>query len=276
MQLTRTSFYDPKTVAAEVREHVRKVKDRGETIDYLTFVPDGEPTLDIDLGAEIDLLKDLGIKIAVITNGSLIWLPDVRNDLKKADWVSLKVDTTQEDLWRKTNRPHKSLHLAEILNGMLAFATEFRGELVTETMLVQDLNDHDENAAAVSDFLVRLNPACAYLLIPTRPPGEEWVKPPSEETVVRLYEIFRQRIPNVEYLIGYEGSDFGTTGNIEQDLLSITAVHPMREDAVKDFLRRSGDSWLLIDRLVENGLLHKAEYQGHVFYIRKFPDKLSY
>lgn len=40
----------------------------------------------------------------------------------------------------------------------------------------------------------------------------------------------------MEYLIGYEGNDFAFTGNIEQDLLSVTAVHPMREDAVNEML----------------------------------------
>lgn len=64
-------------------------------------MPDCEPTLDINMGKEIDELKQLGIKIAVITNSSLIWREDVRNDLCKADWVSLKVDTVSEKIWRK-------------------------------------------------------------------------------------------------------------------------------------------------------------------------------
>ena len=65
----------------------------GEPIDYLTIVSDGEPTLDANLGRMIELLRPLGIKIAVITNASLIWREDVRSELKKADWVSLKVDS---------------------------------------------------------------------------------------------------------------------------------------------------------------------------------------
>lgn len=68
----RRKFHEPKEILNAVRNKIIKVEELGEKIDYLTFVPDGEPTLDINLGIEIDLLKDLGIKIAVITNSSLI------------------------------------------------------------------------------------------------------------------------------------------------------------------------------------------------------------
>ena len=94
MQVERRSFYNPDDIAAEVREKVEKAKAVGESIDYLTFVPDGEPTLDANLGREIELLRPLGLKIAVISNGSLITRTDVRDELMQADWVSLKVDST--------------------------------------------------------------------------------------------------------------------------------------------------------------------------------------
>jgi len=78
MQVERHIFYNPQNILRAVQDKVNKVKETGVPIDYLTFVPDGEPTLDINLEYEIDLLKFLGIKIAMITNGSLIWrVPEV-------------------------------------------------------------------------------------------------------------------------------------------------------------------------------------------------------
>jgi wyosine [tRNA(Phe)-imidazoG37] synthetase (radical SAM superfamily) len=68
MQVERRSFYDPEEVVQDVWDRVQRSTEAGETIDYLTFVPDGEPTLDVHLGREIELLKPLGIPIAVITN----------------------------------------------------------------------------------------------------------------------------------------------------------------------------------------------------------------
>ncbi len=84
----RKSFYKPKEIKHAVKNKIKEARGRREAIDYLTFVPDGEPTLDINLGKEIELLKTLDIRIAVITNASLLWKKDVQDDLSKVDCVS--------------------------------------------------------------------------------------------------------------------------------------------------------------------------------------------
>jgi len=270
MQVERQAFYEPEEILEAVRDKVDKVRRIGEPVDYLTFVPDGEPTLDLDLGQDIELLRPLGIKIAVITNASLIWREDVREALMKADWVSLKVDATREEAWRQIDRPHGSLQLASILEGMLEFADAYRGELVTETMLVEGINGSDGSISKIAEFLAQLQPARAYLAIPTRPPAEEWVQAPSEEFINRAYQILSNRVGWVEYLIGYEGNAFTFTGNVEEDLLSITAVHPMREEAVSEFLGRAGADWPVVRRLMTQDQLVETEYEGVRFYVRRF------
>jgi len=269
MQVERRAFYEPEEILKAVRDKVEKAREIGETIDYLTFVSDGEPTLDVHLGREIELLKPLGIKIAVITNASLIWCEDVRKDLMKADWVSLKIDSTQDEVWRRINRPHRTLQLISILDEMLKFAKAYRGELVTETMLVEGVNDSDDYVREVADFLARLRPSTAYLSIPTRPPAEEWVRPPSEEVINRAYQILSKRVDQVEYLIGYEGNAFAFAGDVEQDLLSITAVHPMREEAVREFLAWARADWSIVRALINQGQLIEMEYEGIKFYMRE-------
>jgi len=269
MQVERGAFYQPEAVLNAVRDKVEKAGEAEESVDYLTFVPDGEPTVDAHLGREIALLRPLGIKIAVITNGSLLCREDVREDLMDADWVSLKVDATREEVWRRIDRPHGALRLASILDGMLEFANAYRGELVTETMLVGGVNDSAGHLGEVAAFLARLRPARAYLSIPTRPPAEEWVRPPGEEVINRAYQIIGQGVDQVEYLIGYEGNEFAFTGNVEEDLLSITAVHPMREDAVSEFLARAGADWPVVLGLIAQGQMVEMEYEGRKFYMRK-------
>jgi len=269
MQVVRRAFYEPEEILRDVRDKVEKAKEAGEPIDYLTFVPDGEPTLDINLGREIELLRPLGIKIAVITNSSLMWHKDVREALLKMDWVSLKADAVREDIWRRVNRPHGTLQLPSIQDGMLEFAKAYTGHLVTETMLVEGVNDGEEHLGEVADFLARLQPDVAYLAIPTRPPAEEWVRPPQEEAINRAYQILSKDVGQVEYLIGYEGNAFAFTGDVEQDLLSITSVHPMREDAVNEFLARAGIGWEVVRRLVAQDRLVETVYGGHQFYLRR-------
>jgi wyosine [tRNA(Phe)-imidazoG37] synthetase (radical SAM superfamily) len=99
------------------------------------------------------------------------------------------------------------------------------------------------------------------------------VQPPSEQTLHRAYRIFRDRVEQVEYLIGYEGNAFSFTGDVEEDLLSITAVHPMREDAVADYLARAGAGWSWVDQLVTQGQLVEEKHGGHTFYLRKLGDR---
>lgn len=269
MQTERQAFYAPEDLVQAVREQISRVRLAGEAIDYLTFVPDGEPTLDRNLGRAITLLRPLGYPIAVITNASLIWRPDVREELGQADWVSLKLDAVQEDVWRRVNRPQGAVRLEAILEGALAFAAAFGGELATETMLVDELNDTEESVSAVAAFVARLRPAIAYLAVPTRPPAEPWVRIPAEERIARAYQIFRDRVAHVEYLIGYEGDAFAWSGDAVRDLLSITAVHPMREDAVEALLARAGGDWSMVHALITEGHLVETTYAGHRFYLRR-------
>jgi wyosine [tRNA(Phe)-imidazoG37] synthetase (radical SAM superfamily) len=108
------SFYEPEDIIKSVNFKIEQARIKSEPIDYLTFVSDGEPTLDYSLGKEIEALKSSGKKVAVITNASLIWREDVRKDLQKSDWISLKIDAISEHIWRKVDRPHKSLNLNSI------------------------------------------------------------------------------------------------------------------------------------------------------------------
>jgi len=269
MRVQRREFYKPDEILSAVQEKVAKTKEAGEGIDYLTFVPDGEPTLDIHLGQEIELLKRLNLPIAVISNASLIWRQDVREELLGADWVSLKVDAVEEAVWRRIDRPHGSLDLARILEGAMAFAAAYRGELVTESMLVAGVNDGESQLQALGGFLARLRPARAYVAIPTSPPAESWAQAPDEQAINRAYNILAQNVAQVEYLIGYEGNAFAFTGNVEGDLLSITAVHPMREDAVSEYLARAGAGWPVVQQLLAQDELVETEYGGHRFFLRR-------
>jgi wyosine [tRNA(Phe)-imidazoG37] synthetase (radical SAM superfamily) len=261
-------FYRTARIADQARTKLEGARQKGEPIDYVTFVPDGEPTLDADLGEEIDILKGLRVRVAVITNGSLLWREEVRQNVLKADWVSLKVDAVNEEAWRRIDRPHQSLKLEPILQGMLKFAETFESELTTETMLVRGINDDLREIKKIAQFLTELKPQKAYVAIPTRPPAER-VEPATEQTINTAYQVFAERLSGVEYLIGYEGNAFACTGNVQEDLLSITAVHPMREEAVKEFLKNAGMGWGTIRELIDNGNLIDLEYQGKKFYMRR-------
>lgn len=268
MSAVRQKFYDPDELFAEVKKKVERVRFSGEKIDYLTIVPDGEPTLDINLGRLIDLLKSLNIPVGVIINTSLIDMPDVRAELYDADWISLKTDAVSESIWKKIDRPHQDVNLEKIHSAAITFAQQFAGQLVTETMLIQGINDSEEDLSNTAKFISKIKPSIAYIGIPTRPPAEKWAIAPSESKINQAYQIFSQHVDKVECLIGYEGNEFSSSGNTIEDVLSITAVHPMREDAILEYLRNVDDDFIVIDEMVRSGRLIVTEYRGNRFYLR--------
>lgn len=267
---SRKEYYKSEAIFDSVKYKLDELKKQNESVDYLAFVPDGEPTLDINLGQHIRNLKELNIPVAVITNASLINHPDVQDDLLLADWISLKIDTVNEYTWNKINRPFGKLILPEILDGMLTFRHRYQGKLVSETMLIKGLNDSETESWQVGRFLGRLRPDTAYLSIPTRPPADESIEPANPSSVNRAWQIISEKTNRVELLSGYEGNAFSSTGDLRKDILNITAVHPLREDAVEELLKQSKHDKYFIDQMLEINEISRSYYNGHNFYLRKF------
>jgi wyosine [tRNA(Phe)-imidazoG37] synthetase (radical SAM superfamily) len=275
LTVDRQAFYKPEDILRAVKRKIDEATVRNERMDYLTFVSDGEPTSDLNIAKEIAFLKQTGMPIAVITNASLLWRDDVKEDLRKADFISLKVDAVSEDLWRKVNRPHKDLRLNVVLEGIREFTEEFQGTVVSETMLIGNI-DYGDELEKIAEFLTELKKLNkAYIAIPTRPPTENWVKRAKEDVLNAAFQVFSKKLGanRVEYLIGYEGNAFAFSGNVEEDLLSITAVHPMRKEAVEAFLKKDRTTWRVIEKLLEENKLIELEYEGNKYYMRKLPSR---
>jgi wyosine [tRNA(Phe)-imidazoG37] synthetase (radical SAM superfamily) len=270
MLIRRQAFFAPEWVLQKVREKVQRLTAAEGRLDFMTFVPDGEPTLDVNLGRTIRLLKSLGYPVGVISNASLMADAGVQDDLAAADWVSLKVDAVADGVWRRIDRPHGKLQLTSILEGIRTFSRVFQGRLVTETMLVAGLNDDRGNLEATARFLASVGPQTAYLAVPTRPPAEEWVRPPDEESLHQAYRVFTAALPAVELLVAFEGGGFNATDEAGAELLAITAVHPMREDAALAFLEKAGKSAATLEEFLQRGLLTRLRYRDAWFYLRRF------
>jgi wyosine [tRNA(Phe)-imidazoG37] synthetase (radical SAM superfamily) len=265
MQTERGRFYEPEALIKEVEMRLKSVSN----VDYITLVPDGEPTLDREIGTLLRGLKQFGIPLAVITNASMLWDKTVRKELAEADCVSVKVDAINENIWRKVDRPHKNLNFTDVLNGVRQFAQEYQGKLITESMLIQGYNDNEAELAGVAKFIGEIKPATAYIAIPTRPPADKNVLPADEKALQIGFAQFSEHIKHVEFLIGYEGNAFSASGDAESDLLSITAVHPMREDAVMELLEKNNADFSILEKLVAENKILRLEYQNNRFYLRR-------
>lgn len=267
--IKRETFFKPETIHEKVEKHIQQLS-KDNYPNYLTFVSNGEPTLDVNLGKAIELLKNLEIPIAVITNASLLFNAQVRDDLHLADWVSLKMDAGDNDTWQKVNRPAPGLNFEKTIESINLFAGEYKGILCTETMLIDGINDTINNITNVSELIKRINPGKAYLAVPTRPPSEESVNPPDSEKLNMAWQIFNNNHINTEFLTGFEGSDTGFTGNIYDDILNITAVHPLRQDSLINLLRNDNADFSVVKSLIKQRLIRSTIYNGNKYYLREY------
>ena len=265
----RVSFYKPQVIYKKVINHLNKL-NKDNYPDYLTFVPNGEPTLDANLGEAIKLLKTTGIPVAVISNASLLFYDSVKEDLYLADRVSLKIDAGDINTWHLINRPVKGLDFENTLFNIKLFRNHYQGRLFIETMLVSDINDSAGSISALAETINGINPDIAYLLVPIRPPVEKFVKPPEAEKLNLAWQTFNNLKIKTEFLTGFEGTDTGYTGNIYEDILNITAVHPLREDAIQKLLQNDGADYTVIDSLINQHLIKSVLYEGEKYFLRDY------
>lgn len=265
----RKSYFDPEIIFEEVQKHLGKLREADQP-DYLTFVANGEPTLDLNLGESIERLRKFNIPIAVITNGSLLKFESVRKDLCRADWVSIKVDANNKATWEAINWPFSWLDFEEHKRGILQFSSEFKGKLVTETMLVSGINDSLDVIDQTSQLISQINPNTAFLSIPTRPPAISTVKAPDEQIITEAYKVFSEKGIKTELLLGFEGTHTGYTGNAIEDIVNICTVHPIREDTLQELLIKTQADNTILDTLIKGNYIKKVFYQSESFYIRQF------
>jgi wyosine [tRNA(Phe)-imidazoG37] synthetase (radical SAM superfamily) len=270
MAAERRRFFAPADVCDAVRRRLEECRRDRVRVDYLTVVPDGEPTLDAELGELLVKLRELGPPVAIITNGSLLDRSDVRSELAVADWVSVKVDAVSSRTWRLVDRPHGKLRLEGIHDGLRIFAAGDHGTLVTETMLAGGVNDREDDIVGVAEFLAEIRPDVAHLGVVTRPPAESWVRPPETSRVVSAFLAMSSRLPRVELLIGEPLEEVAASSDVERELLAITAVHPMDDSMVVELGGGSREALTVAADLVSCGRLEQVEYRGRRFFVRPF------
>ena len=231
LSVRRGEYYEPHALVDEV---VRAAKERAPEV--ITFVPNGEPTLDANLGLEARGIKGRVFQpLAVMSNGSLLWREDVVEDVLLFDIVSVKVDTVRERTWKRLNRPHPTLRLDEVLDGIARFSRRYSGNMISEHMLVEGLNSDREEAEDLASYLEEVSPRAAYITLPLRPPAEAWVKPPSRGVVEVFKEAFSSSLgpDRVHVLGGLERGPPRIAEDPVTEILKILEVHPLRMDQLE-------------------------------------------
>jgi wyosine [tRNA(Phe)-imidazoG37] synthetase (radical SAM superfamily) len=219
----RKDYLPVDAILAEVRTRLATLPP--DAIDWITFVASGEGTLHRRIGELIREVKRLSAHpVAVITNGSLLDLPEVREELAAADAVLPTLDAGDAETFRRINRPHRRLTFERQVAGIEAFARmKPRGRLWIEVMLVAGLNDSELALRQLAALLTRIGPDEIHLTLPSRCPVESWVRPPDAEGLLRAQAILGAQAA----FAPPAGATISATPE-KPDIPSIVVRHPLR------------------------------------------------
>ena len=189
--IERKSYIAIDEILAELEQKL-SAKD---TPDYITLSGSGEPTLNSGVGDLIGSIKDLtDIPVAVLTNGSLLWMREVQDALMAADLVLPSLDAGDEQLFRYVNRPHSSISFELMADGIAAFTKRFQGEVRLEVLLLGGVTGIPAEVEKIASAVRRIGPARVQLNTVSRPPAEEFAVPVDQDQLERLLRFFPKPI----------------------------------------------------------------------------------
>ncbi|MCK5171231.1 MAG: radical SAM protein, partial [Bacteroidales bacterium] len=156
------------------KEIISELKDYFENNgnpDFITFSGAGEPTLNVHIGKVIDYIKTnhSEVPVAVLTNGSLLGMQEVRQELLQADLILPSLDAATNEVFKKIDRPANNLMIDDYIQGLIDFSKEFKGTIWLEVMILPGINDDLENLTLIKDAILKIQPKKVQLNTLDRP-----------------------------------------------------------------------------------------------------------
>jgi wyosine [tRNA(Phe)-imidazoG37] synthetase (radical SAM superfamily) len=221
LTMARREYVTADTIIEELRGALR----RTDRIDYIAFSGSGEPLLNNKIGDMIRRTKAMTkIPVAVLTNGALLYLPEVRTDLQASDVVMPSLDAASDSMFRRINRPHPGLQISTIITGLKKFRSEYSGRIWLEILFVRGVNDSETEIEALRRAVEEIGPDRVDLNTVIRPPAEPGVEPVSQEDLVGIQLRFGETAEVVpRYRPGYQKAYWEDT---EEAILSLVSRRP--------------------------------------------------
>lgn len=261
MTSARQEFFPAEAILDEF-SHYQKNEN---VFDIVTIVGEGEPTLYSKLDFLIAELKKRTQKpIAVITNGSLLSDPAVREQLMEADMVLPSMDACSETVFRKINRPHVSVKFEETRKGLIEFSKAYKGKLWVEIMLVKGINDDDKSLEEFKEQLKEIRYDRVYINTPVRPPAEADVQCPDKERIHKAV----QMLSGISIDMLASGNFFSDIDDPYEAVLSICKRHPMNNFELETFLksRQVQNIEEFVRKLQADPKINVIDYKGILTY----------
>lgn len=277
LTLERREYIPMENLFLELEDYLK----RNKKIDYITFSGAGEPTLNLNLGKIISGIKERypQYKIALITNGTLFYVKEVREEIKEVDLIMPSLDAVSTSIFQKVNRPVSGLDNQKIIEGLIALREEFRGQIWLEYFLVPGINDDKRELTLLKEAIGKISPNRLQLNTLDRPGTEKGMKVPDRRYVEKIRDFF-QPLP-VEIIVRLKGEEEnvfieeGPKERIKERILETLKRRPLTLEDVFTAFSSKGENTLrsqieneLAD-LTAQGEVVPIENECGTFYVKK-------
>jgi wyosine [tRNA(Phe)-imidazoG37] synthetase (radical SAM superfamily) len=249
----------------EVLDELKAAIAEGLRADHITISGSGEPTLHSELGKLIDGIKAMtDIPVAVITNGTLLTDPAVRADCAKADVVLPSLDAGDEDTFQLINKPHESVSLRTLVDGLCAFRSQYTGKIWLEIFIVDGVNTSLEQIAKMRQLVTHIDPDKVHLNTAVRPTTQRGITATAPD---KLSEIAGMLGPKAEVIADFSAASQSHAAGGYEEILAMLRRRPC---SIEDIHIGTGisDSEVRkhINLLLKKGLVEPENRNNVTFY----------
>ena len=228
--IVRKSYVSLESVIPELKDALKQ----SQKIDYITLSGSGEPTLNLDLGRIITAIKKItDIPVAVLTNGTLLHLESVRDELMAADLVVPSLDAVSQEIFCEINKPHPDINVSQMISGLKSLREAFSGDIWLEIMLVKGLNDFPEEIKKLKDVISSIEFEKVQLNTTVRPAADKVIEPVTNEELASIKELLGERC---EVIAGFRENQHTIDTNIPERIISIISRRPLNLSEISDSL----------------------------------------
>lgn len=234
--------------------------------DYITLSGSGEPTLNSRIGEIITGIKRItAIPVAVITNGSLLFLDQVQEALANADLVLPSLDAVSPLSFTCVNRPEDSLSIATIISGLIEFRKAFSGQIWLEIIFCRVVNDDRAEVERMQRVIDAIKPDRVQINTVVRPSAEDFAYPLNGERLNELKDILGAKAEIIANVVPLDkGTRFVDT---EEKILNLIARRPCTcNDLCEALALHAHETLKYIDKLKKEGRVRYSLHRNSVYY----------
>ena len=118
----------------------------------------GEALVNDKIDDVIDLIKNKGIPVRLLSNGYLLDRDEYIKIANKCDEVIGEIKVITEEDFQKVQRPIEGYTLKEYISNMASFNKQYKGKFIFEVTIIKGYNDDDKSIEDLKNIIKEISP----------------------------------------------------------------------------------------------------------------------